>query len=467
MTSPSVGTSFGERRLSFAEYIERGHRARRLSLWRDSLLAAAWLVTVAGVALFLASGAMMWTAPADAVNAVGRFAGLVGTALILFQMTLASRAPWVERAIGHDKAMRLHGSLGEPVFYLLVTHAGLIIVAQGAIASRGPLDQTAWYLAHSRDVALAILSLALLLIVGLTSLAAVRRKWPYETWHAIHLFTYVAVAIALPHEFGPGSTFASSTLAKAFWAGLYVVAVGSLVIWRMWLPLYRSLHHRLRVVHVERHYDGTVSVTVGGRDLQYWYARGGQFFIWRFLTPDLWATAHPYSLSRAPDGRSLRITVKPLGDDSAAVASLRPGTRVIAEGPLGRFHHDARVGRGLVLVGAGVGITPIRAMLEDDKATHGPCTVVLRASSHLDAPLLEEFRILAAEQGAALYEVIGPRGRGWSTPDGPQSLSQIVPKLASCDVFVCGPERWAARVRADARHHGVSDEAIHIEEFAW
>ena len=208
-------------------------------------------------------------------------------------------------------------------------------------------------------------------------------------------------------------------------------------------------------------------MTIGGRNLDAWEARAGQFFIWRFLTPNLWATAHPYSLSSAPDGRSLRITVKPLGDDSHAVRTLRPGARVIAEGPLGRFHHDSRVGKGLVLVGAGVGITPIRAMLEDDRSLRGSCTVILRASTHLDAPLLNEFRWLAAEQGVALYEIIGPRGEGWSTPDGPRSLSQLVPDLASCDVFVCGPEKWAAQVKADARRHGVPADAIHAEEFAW
>jgi predicted ferric reductase len=467
MTTTSLGVREMERSLGFAEHAERGRRARQLSLWRDSLLGAAWLVTVAGVAFFFASGAMAWTAPVDAVNALGRFAGLVATALILFQMALASRAPWIERALGHDKALKIHGSFGEPIFYLLVAHAALLVVGQGSMASRGIVDQTAWYLAHSRDIAFSILSLALLLVVGVTSVAAVRRRWPYETWHAIHLFTYAAIALAVPHQFGVGSTFSSGTPAKVFWIALYVIATGSLVIWRMWMPLYRAARHRLRVMRVERHDDGTVSVTIGGRNLHYWNARAGQFFIWRFLTPELWATAHPYSLSSAPDGRSLRITVKPLGDDSLALRTLRPGVRVVAEGPLGRFHHDSRVGRGLVLIGAGVGITPLRAMLEDERAQRGECTVILRASTHLEAPLLDEIRQLAVSQGVTLYEVIGPRGRGWSTPDGPQSLSQIVPRLSTCDVFVCGPEQWSARVKADARHHGVPEEAIHAEEFAW
>ena len=462
----SLGARAMERSIGFAEIAERGRRSRQLSLWRDSLLGAAWLVTVAGVAFFLASGAMAWTAPADAVNAIGRVTGLVATALILMQMSLASRAPWIERALGHDKAVRLHGSLGEPVFYLLITHAALLVIGQGSVAGRGILDQTTWYLEHSRDIALSILSLALLLVVGVTSVAAVRRRWPYETWHAIHLFTYAAIALAVPHQFAVGSTFHSGA-ALGFWVVVYVVAVGSLLVWRMGMPLYRAARHRLRVTAVDRHDDGTVSVTIGGRNLHDWDARAGQFFIWRFLTPNLWATAHPYSLSSAPDGSALRITVKALGDDSGALRTLRPGVRVIAEGPLGRFHHDSRVGRGLVLIGAGVGITPIRAMLEDERAQRGECTVILRASTYLEAPLLQEIRMLAAQRGAALYEVIGPRGEGWSTQDGPASLSQIVPNLGSCDVFVCGPEAWSARVKADARRHGVPKTAIHAEEFAW
>ena len=78
-------------------------------------------------------------------------------------------------------------------------------------------------------------------------------------------------------------------------------------------------------------------------------ARAGQFFIWRFLHGPGWSRAHPYSLSAAPDG-TLRITVKDLGDGSAGVAYLRPGTRVMIEGPYGgctrRPHppgHPARV----------------------------------------------------------------------------------------------------------------------------
>ena len=50
-----------------------------------------------------------------------------------------------------------------------------------------------------------------------------------------------------------------------------------------------------------------------------------------------WWTAHPFSLSAAPDGRSLRITVKALGDHTARMGEIPIGTRVVAEGPFGVF----------------------------------------------------------------------------------------------------------------------------------
>ena len=58
--------------------------------------------------------------------------------------------------------------------------------------------------------------------------------------------------------------------------------------------------------------------------------------------PKRWWASHPFSLSAAPDGRSLRITAKALGDFSARMADIRPGTRVVAEGPFGVFTEAAR-----------------------------------------------------------------------------------------------------------------------------
>ena len=105
--------------------------------------------------------------------------------------------------------------------------------------------------------------------------------------------------------------------------------------------------------------------------------------MWRFLTRELWWQAHPYSLSALPQPPYLRFTVKGLGDSSRALAQLRPGTRVAFEGPYGAFTDHARLSDGVLLVAAGVGITPLRALLEDLPA-HADVVVIVRASTVAD-----------------------------------------------------------------------------------
>jgi hypothetical protein len=91
-------------------------------------------------------------------------------------------------------------------------------------------------------------------------------------------------------------------------------------------------------------------------------ALAGQFLTWRFLDRQGWTRGNPYSLSAAPDGRGLRITVKELGDNSTRLRALRPGTPVLFEGRFGRLTARARTRRRVALIGAGVGVAPLRAL---------------------------------------------------------------------------------------------------------
>src|SRR5207247_9682701 len=106
-----------------------------------------------------------------------------------------------------------------------------------------------------------------------------------------------------------------------------------LVAFRMIGPTLNALRYRLRVAEVVAEGPGIVSLRITGRGLDRLDARPGQFFLWRFLDRKRWWAAHPFSLSKAPDGRSLRITVKALGDFSSRLGEVVPGTPVVAEGP--------------------------------------------------------------------------------------------------------------------------------------
>jgi predicted ferric reductase len=300
----------------------------------------------------------------------------------------------------------------------------------------------------------ATAGLVALLAVTVTSVVVVRRRLRYETWYFVHLYAYLGVALAFSHQLATGSSFVGRPGARAYWYALYAVTLGSLVVFRIALPLWRSLRHRLEVVRVVDEAPGVVSLEIGGRRLDRLKARTGQFFMWRFLTRRHWWEAHPFSLSAAPDGRRLRITVKGLGDYTTSLRDVPPGTRVIAEGPFGGFR---AAGRRVALIAGGIGIAPIRALLED---LPGDVAVVYRAAREEDVILRAELDELADRRGADVHYVLG------GDPLSPERLLELVPDIAERDVYVCGSPAMTEATRASLGRTGVPRRQVYVERFA-
>jgi ferredoxin-NADP reductase len=281
----------------------------------------------------------------------------------------------------------------------------------------------------------------------------------YETWWSVHLYTYLALFLSFSHQVHTGASFVGHPAATAWWTALWIGTLALVVACRVALPLYRSLRHRVTVHAVEREGPGTYSVVLRGRRLDRIPMAGGQFLQWRVLRRGMWWQAHPYSLSAAPAATRLRITVKDLGDHSAALALLKPGTSVAFEGPYGAFTADARRGDRVLLIGAGVGITPIRALLEE-LPRRVDVVVVLRASRREELILRDEIAELVAARRGTLHELIGPRER--------VDLDAVLAReVRDRDVYVCGPDGFTAAITASARGAGVPDERIHHESFAF
>ena len=200
-----------------------------------------------------------------------------------------------------------------------------------------------------------------------------------------------------------------------------------------------------------------------GRNVESLGAQGGQFFGWRFLTKGHWFISHPYSLSAAPTKKYLRVTVKDLGDHSGSVTFIKPGTRVFLEGPYGAFT-AGRASKGHVtLIGGGVGITPIRAIMEEFPPAV-EVDVIFRASKIEDLVLKEELDYLAEERGARVHYLIGPRSEH---PMDAKYIMRIVPTFRDSDVYICGPTPLVDAVREAARNVGIPKNRFHDEAFAF
>jgi predicted ferric reductase len=275
---------------------------------------------------------------------------------------------------------------------------------------------------------------------------------------------YLAVFIALAHQFLEGTTF-SSPWARAYWWTVWALVIGALVVGRVVIPLRRNARHAFRVAGVVPEGPNATSVYVTGRDLDKLPGRAGQFCIWRFPDHNGWWQANPFSLSAAPDGRHLRLTAKAVGTTSAGLRGLQPGSRVFVEGPYGAFTSMHQVAAGMLLVAGGVGVTPIRALLEESTV---PTVVLYRVSNIGDAVLLRELQELCRQRGAWLQVLAGRTGQGNPpfAPFEPDQLAALVPDITRRDVYVCGPAAMTESVLRSLKVLKVPRAQIHAERFS-
>ena len=439
---------------------------RRRSSCDLALLALGNAAVVVG--LWLGSGPRDIHDTASLLTGMGRVTGLLGAYLVLVELLLLARIPLLERVAGHDRLTAWHRVNGTLCLTLLLAHAALI-TAGYTVGDRISLPAEAERLITGYPgVITAVAGLVLLIAVVVSSAVLVRRRLRYETWYFVHLYAYLAVALAFSHQLATGTDFVGQPAARAYWYGLYAGTFAAIVGFRLGLPIARSVRHRLHVVGVIEEAPGVVSVEIGGVALDRLQARAGQFFSWRFLTRDRWWEAHPFSLSAAPDGRRLRITVKGLGDYTAALRAIPAGTRVIAEGPFGAFTTAVRRRARVALIAGGVGITPIRALLEDMPGGPGDIAVVYRALREEDVILRAELDELVERRGVEVHYVVGDHRDGDAQELlSPEHLLRLVPDLAERDVYVCGPPAMTEATRASLGRSGVSRRQIFTERFAY
>jgi predicted ferric reductase len=402
-------------------------------------------------------------APGGALIAAGRLAGMVAAYAMILLVLLIARLPPVERVVGHARLVAWHRRVGPWPIVLVVAH-GALVVAGYAQQARTGLARQLWELLTTYPGVLAgTVGAALLVAAGVTSWRVARRRMAYKTWWAVHLYTYLALFLAFSHQVATGESFVGHPLTRIWWTALWAGAAAVVFAYRVALPLLRSARHRLRVVAVQPEGPGTASVLIGGRRLDRLPVDGGQFVHLRILRRGLWWHAHPYSLSALPTGDGLRLTVRAVGDQSTALTQAPPGTRLAIEGPYGAFTGHARRADRVLLVGAGVGVAPVRALLEDlpDRVD---VALVTRASTPADLVLRDELHELSRRRGAPLHELVGPRA---DVALDARALRRLVPDVAERDVYVCGPDGFSAVVSAAARECGVAPERIHHEAFAF
>ena len=454
---------------------ERGG-LRSLRLWRTAGIAVLWLTSLFVVALWVDGGGIRSAAQGGTpmLTALGRLTGLVSANLLLYQVLLMARVPLFEKAFGHDTLTRGHRLTGFWSFWLFLAHIVLITLGYAGVAGVGFLPQLWTLVEDYPGMLLAAAGTALIIgVVGL-SIRRARRRMRYESWHLLHLYAYLGVALSLPHQLWTGADFLASPPATWYWWGLWAVAAGCALVYRVLVPLGRSARHGLRVAAVVPDGSDGVTVRLTGRDLHRLRVQAGQFFVWRFLDGPGWSRGHPFSVSARPDADGLSLTARVVGDGTSRLRRLRPGTRVLIEGPYGHLVGARRQGTKLLMLGAGAGVAPLVSLLQEQPYLPGDATLVTRDSDAEAALLTGAIAALVRERGVRHVTLDGPRthaGSPWLPRRyeqwrGTQLIAHLAPDLDQYDVYLCGPAPWMDAVRADLDRLGAARSRIHSEAFA-
>jgi predicted ferric reductase len=415
--------------------------------------------------IWVDNGNLTMHTTADLLARTAGLAGLIGAYLALVQVVLLSRLPILEWVAGFDRLSQWHRWNGHACIILVLVHVILQIQGYSMPTHRSFGDEFWTMVAQGAfpGMITATIGTVFLVAVAWSSYAIVRRRLPYELWYGVHLTAYAGIALAWFHEIPTGGDLALNPGAARYWRIMAVAALAT-VAWRVLAPLVSMTRHRLRVAEVIEEGPGATSLRISGRKLDRLHALPGQFFIWRFLTPGHWWSAHPFSLSAAPDGATFRITAKSVGDHTARMRTIPVGTRVVTEGPFGDFTERSRRREKVLLVAGGIGITPVRALLEQ---MNGDVVAIYRVLAPEDVVFADELEELRRARDVSLHYVIGDH----ATDEGgsllsPEHLGELVPDLAEREVYLCGPPAMTSVTEKRLRAAGVPRRRLHVERFA-
>jgi ferredoxin-NADP reductase/predicted pyridoxine 5'-phosphate oxidase superfamily flavin-nucleotide-binding protein len=204
----------------------------------------------------------------------------------------------------------------------------------------------------------------------------------------------------------------------------------------------------------------------------------GQFLPIRVPVPGLDAPLlRTYTLSDSHDARRYRISVKREGVASNWLHDhLGAGMQIEAKQPRGTFIYDEDSPRSAVLISAGIGITPMMAMLRHAAHSTGNSDARAKrvfffhgARSDRERPFSAHLKEIAMRYPSASVHLFNSAGDGLAdgVSAGRVSIDALKRELPfdDYDFYLCGPESFMREMYEGLRGLNVADERIRFEAF--
>ena len=432
-----------------------------LEVWRPG-----WVV--AGGSLIITT--VLWTVarlqgaqPPDLWpwRALSQLTMLWSVTLMAIALLAVFRAHALEPAFGGlDRAVRFHRVLGPSAIGLMIGH--VIFLAVAALqdgASIGDLF-IPFLFQSARSIDIVVFYLLLLLAA-----LAYDRRMRYERWILIHrLMGPVFLGGAAHAAMEPGTIADFEPLRT--WMVILMLVGSAAWLYRVVLFSQLGPSYRYRLETIVSRGSDIIDLVMRPVERRMMYEPGTFVFL---RVPDLERQKkelHPFSISSSPVDRDLRLSIRAVGDFTRRLASLKPRAPLEVYGPFGGFtSHRLAPFRRLVLIGAGIGITPFLGMLAFELCNHDFRRIWLYyvVRHEEDAVYDSEIRGSYLEAESYIdYTLWATERQGRITAD--RIASDVAP-LEGYAVMLCGQPGFIADLAQQFRALGVPRNRIFTEEF--
>lgn len=403
----------------------------------------------------------------DALTEISVGLGFVGLSLMGLQFALVARFEAVAAPFGEDAVIGLHRQMGFVAFAMILAHPVLLVWTDTPMGELINPVTAPW---RARFAVAAVVCLIALVV---TSVWRRRLRIRYEVWQVAHGALSVAVvALALAHIQLVGY-YVNATWKQIVWIAMSAAFVGLLGWVRLVRPIIRlGRPWEVTEVRAERGDAWTLRLRpLGHEGIRFQPGQFGWIIIGRspFAT-----TQHPFSFSSSAEELDgiVEMTIKSAGDFSSTVGEVEPGTRAWVDGPHGVFTPDRNEGPGFVLIGGGVGITPLMSILRTmaDRDDRRPVLLIDANPTLDDVTFHDELEELGGRLDLRVVHVLEEPPDGWQGESGfvdADVLHRHLPaRRAHHQYFVCGPPPMLDAVEsALIEELGIPIDHVHTERF--